>query len=178
MERAHEKRAAGRYIIRGLRQALHEHHGNGLAAFSIKDMNDAIIAGNTRAVVFLHENGCPWECFMVREAIKRNHIYIAQYMLQNGCPWDPLIYVDLIRNGHDIGAIRFFLGLGYACSPLAMTVAAGTGRMDVVKLLAEHRCPYEVYAVYRAEEHGHHDIAAYLRALPYTTEAFFGVSLY
>jgi len=143
----------------------------------------AATIGNLEMLMYLHENGCPWNYQTIDAAAQNGHIYCMKYAIKNGCPIDtndeyatthkddficvesygtPKMHLECLIYAHKSGC---FWGSDTTLS------AVQNNRLDCLKYAYENGCPIDkegclTIAEYRlCRDKKYSDITTYLKSI-------------
>jgi hypothetical protein len=91
--------------------------------------------GHLDILIFLHQNGCPWDEWTCRKAAENGHIECLKYAHENGCPWNEVTCLfaakydnlECLKNGHAI-VLQYMVILNALSMLMKMDVLGMNGR--------------------------------------------------
>ena len=66
----------------------------------------AVRYGNLNCLIYLHEEGCPWDESTCEEAAANEHLDCLHYAHENGCLWNVSTIRAAAANGHPPASCR------------------------------------------------------------------------
>jgi len=117
--------------------------------------------GYIDCLIYLHENGCPWNHYATENAAKCGHLDCLKYLHENGCTWDKYAIESASQNGH-LDCLKYLHESGCPWDKYATRETSKNGHLDCLKYLHENGCPWDEYATRNASQNGHFDCLKYL----------------
>ena len=102
----------------------------------------AALHGNLEVLMYLHENGYPWDSFTCKEAAGGGHLELLKYLHENGCPWDRDTCAATAWDGH-LEVLKYLHENGCPWDQHTCNLAAMQGQLEVLKYLHENGCPWD-----------------------------------
>jgi hypothetical protein len=117
--------------------------------------------GRLGCLQYLHENGCPWDEHACEEAAGGGHLGCLEYLHKSGCHWDEYACEEAAYNGQ-LDCLKYLHENGCPWDKDACTWAAGGGHLGCLKYLHENGCPWDESACRDAAQFGHVECLKYL----------------
>ena len=97
-------------------------------------------SGHLDCLIYLHEEGCPWNETTCEKAARNGHLDILKYLHEEGCPWDESTCKAAAMNGH-LDCLIYLRENGCPWNKYTFYHAAYNGHLDMLKYLQEEDCP-------------------------------------
>ena len=120
----------------------------------------AVMVGNYKVLVYLHEHGCPWNESTCAYAALCNQLKCLQYAHENGCPWDDFTCKFAAERGN-LNCLEYAHENGCKWNEGTCIEAARGGHLDCLKYAHENGCKWNESTCIEAARGGHLDCLKY-----------------
>tara|TARA_R110002050_G_scaffold175512_1_gene308412 strand:+ start:620 stop:1207 length:588 start_codon:yes stop_codon:yes gene_type:complete len=127
----------------------------------------AAAEGHLEMLVWCREVGCAWDESACALAALKGHLHILEYCRNNGALWGWDTAYSAVLCGQ-LNILEYCIGEGCPESEMAVELAAGSGRLDMLKLMHANgwKGPKNRWALQYAVDSGSTEVVEWLQSLP------------
>ncbi|SOB74139.1 ankyrin repeat [Cedratvirus lausannensis] len=115
--------------------------------------NAALFSGGFKYLLWLKENGCPWDEWICVHAVQARNLEFLKWLRENGCPWDEETCAFAAQDGN-LEILQWARSNGCPWNEDTCTRAASKGHLEILKWAHANGCPWNKYTYQRAKEAG------------------------
>jgi len=119
--------------------------------------------GDLECLKWARENDCNWKWTTTHAAAFHGHVECLKWARENGCEWKESSDFVISENCSTVECLKYVFENGVFLTPRVLTLAARTGRLEILKFAVENNCPREDRAICEAINNGHEDCFEYLK---------------
>ena len=134
--------------------------------FGVQTCASAALGGCLELLMWLRDNGCPWNASTCSNAALGGHLEVLKYAHEKGCKWNALTCSEAAEGGH-LEVLKYAHENGCPWNEWTCYAAARRGHFEVLKYAHEKGCPWNGQPSQEAARRGHLEVLKYAHEKDY-----------